>query len=186
MKIPAAQNGHFFGKPSQKKERGIALPIALILIAVVLIAAVALLRNTSFDSQVSGNEADRVFATEATDAAMRQTLTEFQALSMVPEMLDDTDPKLGWWRLSKTPITGGFWATCAAGPLGDRCISEKVKKSDRDFTVQRMVQPAGNPEPAGATSGTLVFFYRIAVLVTLDNGSRSEAESYVRRPQLVK
>jgi Tfp pilus assembly protein PilX len=180
--IPAAQ----FRPISNKNERGIALPIALILVAVVLVAAVALMRNTGQDSLVSGNEADRIFATEATDAAMRQTLTEFQALSTIPELIDITDPKLAWWRNNVTPITGAYWSTCAAGSAGDKCVSESVTKSGRTYTVQRLVSPAGPPEPFGATSGSYTFFYRIAVLITLDNGARSESESYVRRPQLVK
>lgn len=186
MRIPAAQNSPKFSKIGLKKARGIALPIALILIAVVLIAAVALMRNAGFDSQISGNEADRVFTTEATDSAVRQTLTELQALPTIPEMVDDTDPKLGWWRLSSAPITAAFWSNCATGPVGDKCLAEAVNKGTRSYTVQRMVQPAGPPETSGSTSGTFTFFYRIAVLITLDNGSRSEAEAYVRRPQLVK
>jgi Tfp pilus assembly protein PilX len=189
--IPAAQNSLNFGKIRLKKIRGIALPIALILIAVVLIAAVALMRNAGFDSQISGNEADRVFTTEATDSAVRKTLTELQALPTIPEMIDDTDPKLAWWRQNSAPIAASFWANCATGPVGNKCVSESVNKitrpeTTREYTVQRMVQPAGPPEPSGATSGTFTFFYRVAVLITLDNGSRAEAEAYVRRPQLVK
>jgi hypothetical protein len=184
--LPTAQNRSNSGFFFEKKVQGIALPIALILVAVVLIAAVALMRNVGFDSQISGNEADRVFATEATDSAVRKTLTEFHALPMIPEMVDDTDPRLGWWRLNSAPITAAFWANCAAGAVGDKCVSEAVNKGTRSYTVQRMVQPAGPPETSGATSGTFTFFYRIAVLITLDNGSRSEAEAYVRRPQLVK
>jgi hypothetical protein len=185
-RIPAAQKCQKFGQIRSKKVQGIALPIALILIAVVLIAAVALMRNAGFDSQISGNEADRVFTTEATDSAVQKTLSELQKLPVNPEMVDDTDPILAWWRLSSAPITPAFWASCSTGPVGNRCTSESVTKGKRPYTVQRMVQPAGPPEPYGATSGAFTYLYRIAVLITLDNGTRSEAEAYVRRPQLVK
>jgi Tfp pilus assembly protein PilX len=170
-----------------KCARGIALPVALILVAVVLVAAVALMRNVGQDSLVSGNEADRTFATEATDAALRATISELQALSAIPELIDVSDPSLKWWKSTKTPITAAFWQNCAAGIPGDKCLSEsKTTQSGRTYNVLRVVQPSGTPENTGATSGSYTFFYKVSVLISLDNGTRSEVEAFVRRPQLIK
>jgi Tfp pilus assembly protein PilX len=177
--IPAAQFG-------PNRARGIALPVALILVTIVLIAAVALMRNVGQDSLVSGNEADRTFATEATDAALRATITELQLLPSIPESIDVNDPSLKWWKSTKTPITAAFWQNCAAGIAGDKCLSESKTQAGRTYNVLRVVQPTGVPENIGATSGSYTFFYKVSVLISLDNGTRSEVEAYVRRPQLIK
>jgi Tfp pilus assembly protein PilX len=183
--IPAAQFG-------PNRERGIALPVALILVTIVLIAAVALMRNVGQDSLVSGNEADRTFATEATDAALRATIAELQALPSIPELIDVNDLSLKWWKSTKTPITAAFWQNCAAGSAGDKCVSESKTVGGtgtqlaRTYTVLRVVQPTGVPENIGATSGSYTFFYKVSVLISLDNGTRSEVEAYVRRPQLIR
>lgn len=166
--------------------RGIALPIALILVAVVLVVAVALTRNVGTEARVVGSEADRTFATEATDAAMRATMAELKTLPVVPQLIDTNDPTLKWWSASALPITTNFWKTCASGAPGNRCAKETKTQAGRTYDILRVVQPTGTVDETGATSGSLVFFYRVTVLITLDSGARSEVEAYVRRPQLIK
>ena len=172
--------------------RGIALPIALILVAVVLVVAVALSRNVGTEARVVGSEADRTFATEATDAALRSTMAEIKTLPVVPQLIDANDPTMKWWNASASPITANFWKTCATGAPGNRCAKETKTQAEtntqagRTYDIFRVVQPTGTVEEIGATSGSYVFFYRVSVLITLDSGARSEVEAYVRRPQLIK
>ncbi len=168
------------------RNRGVALPVSLILVAVALVVGVALLRAARQDLAVSGSEADRTFATEATDAALRSMLTELQALPGIPEIVDPSGATLPWWNKSNVAITPAFWVSCATAPPGARCVGESKTNAGRTYQVQRTVQPNGTPDEISATSGAFSFYYRVAVLVTLDTGARAEIESYVRRPQLVK
>jgi Tfp pilus assembly protein PilX len=171
---------------TDSRQTGVALPISLIIVALMLIIAVSLFRATRSDLAASGNEGDRVFATQASDAALNSLLTELQALPAIPEIVDPAGTTLDWWNASPAAITGAFWSGCSTAAAGARCSDQTLTRAGRTFRVQRMVQPNGVPDASTATAGALAFYYRVAVLVTLDNGTRSETESYVRRPQIVR
>jgi Tfp pilus assembly protein PilX len=168
------------------RANGVALPVSLIIVAIMLIVSIALVRSSRSDLAASGNEGDRVFATQASDAALKSMLAELQALPAIPEIYDPAGASLLWWNANPAPITGAFWSGCATAAAGARCSDESVTKAGRKFRVQRMVQPNSTPDRSTATSGALAFYYRVAVLVTLETGARAETESYVRKPQIVR
>jgi Tfp pilus assembly protein PilX len=168
------------------RQHGLALPAALLITAVVLVTAVAMIRASREDVSGSGNIADRAFAAEATDAALKALMTEVQTLPAIPELTDPVGTTLAWWNTSLSAVNPAFWSNCATASPGARCTSESITRSGRTYTVQRTVQPSGVPDENSGTSGAISFFYRASVLVTLDNGTRAEVEGYVRRPQLVR
>jgi Tfp pilus assembly protein PilX len=169
---------------SRANSEGVALPVSLIIVGVILIVAVSLFRASRSDLLGGANEADRVLATQASDAALRLLLNEIRALPVIPEVADPSGSTLSWWNTNPTAITANFWSTCAAAPAPNRCAEETITRAGRTYRVQRTVQPTGAPDESTGTSGALAHYYRAAVLVTLDNGARSEVESYIRRPQI--
>jgi hypothetical protein len=167
-------------------ERGVALPVSLVLMSIFLVVAIALFRSTRTDVSIGAGLGDRAFASQALDVALQSLLMEVRALPAIPEVYDPSGSTLRWWNSSYAPIDTSFWRDCDTRPAGNRCDRSSMTRAGRTYEVRTMVQPNAVPSTDSATSGALLFFYRAAVLVTLENGARTEIETYIQRPQLVR
>lgn len=59
-----------------RRQRGVALPIGLIILMVMTIIGVAAIQTTSLDEKMAGNETDRNRAFQAAEAALRDAESE--------------------------------------------------------------------------------------------------------------
>jgi Tfp pilus assembly protein PilX len=171
-------------KINKKNQHGIALIAALIVLAITLVVTMSLMKSSKLELASAANAADKAFAVEASDAQLRAAINDLEAKAQIPEFSDPIGANFVWWHPDPAPILAAYWKTCASsGSAGQRCSNETITRAGRTMTVQRVIQPTGTPDRNSSTSNGLNFYYRILVLITLDNGSRAEIEGFASKLQ---
>ncbi|HZV66038.1 MAG TPA: hypothetical protein VFG03_14125 [Telluria sp.] len=170
---------------SVRRQRGIALPVMLIILLVMLAGSIYLIKSTNSTTLTTSNLAYEASLSKAADLGL---LTGFQWLSQTAATnkaaLQNNDVPHGYQATLDTTQTtsdSGFW-------VGSHTIDDNVNHFTVEYVVHRMCALPGSYDAIGPPANTCV--QTTANTSTLNNSVAvgdslaSDASGYATTPQL--
>jgi hypothetical protein len=168
-----------------RRQRGIALPVMLIILLVMLAGSIYLIKSTNSTTLTTSNLAYEASLSKAVDLGL---LTGFQWLSQTSVAnkvaLQNNDAANGYQATldtTQTPSAAAFW-------VGSRTITDTVNNYSIEYVVHRMCALPGSYDAIGPPANTCV--QTSANTSTLNNSVAvgdslaSDASSYAGTPQV--
>jgi Tfp pilus assembly protein PilX len=134
-----------------RREAGIVLIVALILLAALSLAGVALIRSTSTTSIVAGNLAFHQGATHASDKAVESAIAwlETKAVDVANPLFANATAS-GYWAAQVNPGAGKTWLQFWNESLASGAQSLPIDAGGNtvSFVIHRLCKNAGDPSAA--------------------------------------
>jgi type IV pilus assembly protein PilX len=140
-------SGNFNGLIGFKHQTGVALMITLIMLAVMLLAAITLLRSADTTNLIAGNMALRQMATHSGDDGTEAALA-FLETNNGTNTLWTSDPTNGYSATRQDPSPGqswGQWWTSVAVPRGVVVMAQNSAGYTSSYTIDRLCGNAVDP-----------------------------------------
>lgn len=187
----------------KKKEKGVVLIFALIIMAAMIIAVLALIRSNDTSNSLTTNMVLREGALISANNAIETAMDQLNALQTVD--LRTNQPAKGYYSTGQTTLnikTGINWSSSSSG---SSVVSAKVLPKDdlgntAAFIIHRMCETSGPVETSGCAtnlqaggnetsskggsgltplSGTVSVYYRITVKVVGPKNTEGYIQSMV-------
>lgn len=169
--------------PTLRRQRGIALPIMLIVLVVMLVGSIYLLKSSNSTTLTTANLAYQASLSKASDLGLLtgfEWLTDTAAANKATlNASDATNGYVATYDTTQTPSSSGFWA-------GSVTLTDGAGNTI-EYVVHRMCSLAGNWDAAGPPANSCVQTAAASILnspVAIGDSLASDAPNFAGTPQL--